>query len=86
MTKAVENAEDLDGYEDLRDEDKAKIDTAWEVGHVADEDIPASARKPAKEDDDGEEKPKKKRAPAKKKVCVGWARAGIVCVALADLG
>jgi hypothetical protein len=66
MKKKFENGSDLDGYEDLKPEDQAKIDKAWEVGHVAEEDIPESARKPA-EDDDGEEKPKKKTASRKKK-------------------
>jgi len=67
MKKSFEEASELDGYEDLRPEDQAKIDTAWTEGKVADEDVPESARKPAKDGEDEEEKPKKKRAPAKKK-------------------
>ncbi|KDQ60104.1 hypothetical protein JAAARDRAFT_125962 [Jaapia argillacea MUCL 33604] len=60
-------ASELDGYEELKPEDQAKIDKAWEDGKVADEDIPESARKPEGEagGDDDEGKPKKKRAPAK---------------------
>lgn len=59
----ISDATELDGYEELRPEDQAKLTKAFEEGHVADEDIPDSARKPA--GDDGE-KPKKK-APAKGK-------------------
>ena len=64
MKKSFEGADELDGYEDLKPEDKEKVNKAFEEGHVADEDIPESAKKP---DGDEEEKPKKKRAPAKKK-------------------
>ncbi|KAE9404479.1 zf-PARP-domain-containing protein [Gymnopus androsaceus JB14] len=39
------DASDVDGFEDLNEEDQAKIIKAWEDGHVADEDIPESARK-----------------------------------------
>lgn len=69
VKKNFEVASDLDGYEDLRAEDQAKIVKAYEDGHVADEDIPETARKPAGEEgeDDEAEKPKKKRAPPKKK-------------------
>ena len=66
MKKSFEEASELDGYEDLKPEDQAKVIKAWQDGHVADEDIPDSARKPV--DEDGAEKPKKaKKAPAKKK-------------------
>ncbi|KAF8156779.1 hypothetical protein B0H34DRAFT_642276, partial [Crassisporium funariophilum] len=54
MKKSLDEASDLDGYDDLTAEDKAKIIKAWQDGHVADEDIPDSARKPAEEE--GEEK------------------------------
>ncbi|KZP25671.1 zf-PARP-domain-containing protein [Athelia psychrophila] len=68
MKKSFTEASELDGYEDLRPEDQEKIDKAWVDGHVADEDIPATAIKPAKDgEEDEEEKPKKKRAPPKKK-------------------
>ena len=56
------SASELDVYEDMTEEDKEKIDTAYEVGHVADEDIPESAKKPTEDED--EDKPKKK--PAKR--------------------
>ncbi len=51
---------------------QAKIRTAWETGHVADEDIPASARKPEKDgsgegnEGTGTEKEKKKPPPKKR--------------------
>ena len=61
---AIGDVDDLDGFDDLKDEDKERLRHAFQDGKVADEDIPPSARKPA--DEDGE-KPKKKRAPAKKK-------------------
>ena len=64
MKKSFDSASDLDGYDDLNDDDKAKVDLAWENGKVADEDIPESAKKA----DDGEEKSKKKKASTKKKV------------------
>lgn len=72
MKKSLNESSDLDGYEDLTPEDKLKVDAAWEAGHVADEDIPESARKPAGNDgEEDEDKPKKKaapkKAPAKKK-------------------
>jgi hypothetical protein len=66
IKKSFSEGSEVDGYDDLTPEDQAKIVKAWQDGHVADEDIPPTARKPA--DEDGEEKPKKaKRAPAKKK-------------------
>jgi hypothetical protein len=64
-----DEASDVDGFEDLNDEDQGRVSKAWEEGHVADEDIPESARKPAKDGDDDEEedKPKKKKAAPRKK-------------------
>ena len=55
---------EIDGFDELQDADKERITTAYEAGHVAEEDIPESAQKGA--EDEEEEKPKKK-APAKKK-------------------
>lgn len=69
MKKSFNEASELDGYEDMEKEDQERISKAWEEGHVADEDIPETARKPEGDDgeeDDDDEKPKKK-APAKKK-------------------
>ncbi|KAH7918254.1 zf-PARP-domain-containing protein [Leucogyrophana mollusca] len=68
MKEQFPAANDLDGFEDLNEEDQDRVRTAWENGKVADEDIPETARKAegdAGEED--EEKPKKKRAPPKKK-------------------
>ncbi|KAF8211645.1 poly polymerase and DNA-ligase Zn-finger region-domain-containing protein [Mycena galopus ATCC 62051] len=75
IKKSLTDASELDGFEDLRPEDQERINEAWERGAVADEDIPASARKSNEEDlndeDDDDEgkptKPKKKAAPRKKK-------------------
>lgn len=55
MKEIFSEADELDGFDDLKDEDKEKIRKAWEDGHVDDADIPDSARKPAKDGDDDEE-------------------------------
>lgn len=70
MKAKFSSPDDLDGFEDLKEEDQERVRRAWEEGRVADEDIPPTARKPtdAADGEDDEEKPKKKRAPAKKKV------------------
>ncbi|KAJ3880629.1 zf-PARP-domain-containing protein [Lentinula edodes] len=62
-------ASDVDGFEDLRPEDQDKVTKAWEVGNVADEDIPETARKADGDGDEEEEddKPKKKSRATKKK-------------------
>merc|ERR1711939_482199 len=70
MSKVFNSASELDGYEDLRPEDQAKIDKAFEDGHVDPDDVPESAKKP--EDDEaaegeGDESPAKKKKPAAKK-------------------
>lgn len=61
------DVEELDGFDELRDEDKDRLRRAFEEGKVADADVPPSAGKPAAGDTTEGEKPKKKRAPAKKK-------------------
>lgn len=55
------DATELDGFDELTETDKSKIVKAYEEGHVADEDIPDSARKL-----EGEEQPKQKAAGKKK--------------------
>lgn len=71
MKKSFDEADELDGFDDLQEEDQEKIRTAWEKGHVAEEDIPLSAVKlgnndGADEDDEDEDgKPAKKKATAK---------------------
>ncbi|KAI0319442.1 hypothetical protein OF83DRAFT_1110333 [Amylostereum chailletii] len=72
MKKSFDQAEDLDGFDELEDEDKERIRKAWEDGRVADEDIPETARKADKGDgeedeEEDEPKPKRKRAAPKKK-------------------
>jgi hypothetical protein len=64
MKTAHPEPTDIDGFEDLREEDQAKIIKTWQEGHVDPEDVPESAKK---EEVEGEEKPKKKAAPKKKK-------------------
>ncbi|KIM42150.1 hypothetical protein M413DRAFT_55852, partial [Hebeloma cylindrosporum] len=54
VKKSFEDASELDGYEALTPEDQARVVKAYQEGHVAEEDIPESARKPAGEE--GEEK------------------------------
>lgn len=64
------NIEELDGFEDMKPEDQAKIKTAFEVGHVDPADIPASAIASEKEGDENDEekpKPKKRKKAAAKK-------------------
>ncbi|KAF9240721.1 hypothetical protein BU15DRAFT_27940, partial [Melanogaster broomeanus] len=67
MKAQFTTADELDGFEDLNDEDKDRLRRAFDEGKVADEDIPESARKPAGDDAEEGDKTKKKRAPAKKK-------------------
>ncbi|THV07105.1 zf-PARP-domain-containing protein [Dendrothele bispora CBS 962.96] len=70
MKAQFPNADEVDGFEDLKPEDQDRIRKAWEDGEVAEEDIPESAKKTGageEEEEEDEEKPKKKKAPAKKK-------------------
>ncbi|KAL4062553.1 hypothetical protein J3A83DRAFT_4109785 [Scleroderma citrinum] len=62
---SIGSVEDLDGFDDLSDEDKSRLRHAFEEGKVADADIPPSGRKPADEDAKEGEK-SRKRAPKKK--------------------
>lgn len=63
MKKSFDEADELDGFETLNEPDQEKIRKAWTDGHVADEDIPETARKAEGDDDEEEEeeveKPKK---------------------------
>ncbi|KAJ8081196.1 hypothetical protein AAF712_008836 [Marasmius tenuissimus] len=47
-----EEASELDGFEDLKEEDQERVKKAYEDGHVADEDIPDTAREPAGDEDE----------------------------------
>ncbi|OCF32768.1 hypothetical protein I316_05403 [Kwoniella heveanensis BCC8398] len=62
---------DLDGYDELPENYQEKVSAAMEEGHVADEDVPDSARKPpTPEGEEGEPSSspaKKKSAPKKTK-------------------
>ena len=40
MKESLGEAEELDGFEELNDEDKARITKAWEEGHVDSADVP----------------------------------------------
>ncbi|EKM75837.1 hypothetical protein AGABI1DRAFT_116161 [Agaricus bisporus var. burnettii JB137-S8] len=51
VKKSIGAVTEIHGYEDLNDEDKAKVSTALDEGHVADADIPDSARKPEGEEE-----------------------------------
>ncbi|KAF9530017.1 hypothetical protein CPB83DRAFT_734750, partial [Crepidotus variabilis] len=51
MKEKFDSAEGLDGYEDLRPEDQARVVKAYEVGEVAAEDVPESAKKPEGEEE-----------------------------------
>ena len=77
MRKQFESAADLDGYDDLKPEDQEKVNKAWEEGHVAEEDIPETAKKP--EGDEEEEKPKKTKKKAKVSVTPLICSIGMVC-------
>ena len=66
MKKSFSDADELDGFDDLQPVDQEKVRQAWEDDHVADEDIPETARKPEGADEADEAKPKKKRASSKK--------------------
>lgn len=66
MKKSFSKADELDGFDELQPADQDRIRKAWDDGHVPDEDVPETARKPEKVDDaDEEAKPKKKRASKK---------------------
>jgi len=67
MKSQFESADELDGFDELKDEDKERIRKAWEDGKVADEDIPETARKAAGDEAEDEEDKPKKRAPARSK-------------------
>ncbi|PIL27746.1 transcription factor [Ganoderma sinense ZZ0214-1] len=61
MKDSFNEADELDGFDELKDEDQERIKKAWEDGHVAAEDVPETAKKAdGDEEDEEEEKPKKK--------------------------
>ncbi|KAF8576444.1 zf-PARP-domain-containing protein [Ramaria rubella] len=79
--KSFDNADELDGFEELKAVDKERVRTAWTEGKVADEDIPESAKKGSGGEEEEEPKPKKKRAPPKKKAKVYSSTVLTLCLA-----
>ena len=67
MKNSFDEAEELDGFDDLNDEDQERIKKAWEEGRVAAEDVPETARKPEGEEGEDEEEEKPKKRGGKKK-------------------
>lgn len=67
MKKSFDEADELDGFEELNDDDQEKIRQAWKEGHVAEEDVPESAQKPAKDADEVDDEDEEDAKPAKKK-------------------
>ncbi len=55
MKEIFGEADELDGFDDLKEADQEKLRKAWEEGHVDDADIPDSARKPAGEEEEEED-------------------------------
>lgn len=68
---SLSSVDELDGYEELKKADKDRVLVAWEEGHVADEDVPDTARKGAvDEEDEGEKKTDSKKKSRAKKIKV----------------
>lgn len=65
MKKRFNEASEVDSYNELRSEDKKKVDAAWVAGYVNPEDVPESAKKP-----DTEDKGEKQKAGDKRKTNV----------------
>lgn len=86
MKKSFTSASDLDGFDDLKEEDQDKVTAAWEAGKVADEDVPESARKPGgagdEEEEEEGEKPKKGRKKAQPKKVSGRVLWEMLCMLL----
>ncbi|GAA5922620.1 uncharacterized protein JCM15063_003364 [Sporobolomyces koalae] len=66
MKDSFEAADEIDGFEDIPGDDQERVRKAFQDGHVADEDIPDTARKPEPASDE-EEKPKKRKTTKRKK-------------------
>ncbi|KAI0765256.1 poly polymerase and DNA-ligase Zn-finger region-domain-containing protein [Fomes fomentarius] len=60
MKNNFNEADELDGFDDLNDEDQKRVEKAWEDGRVAPEDVPETAKKGDGEEEDEEDKPKKR--------------------------
>jgi hypothetical protein len=57
LKKKFPEASELDGFDEIRSEDQDKVTKAYEDGHVAEEDVPESAKK---KEGDEDAKPKKR--------------------------
>ena len=45
IKRTFRDIKDLDGFEELDEEDQERLRVAWEVNHVAEEDIPSTAKR-----------------------------------------
>lgn len=45
MKKELGDPENLDGFEELPEEEQERLRKAWDAGHVAEEDVPPTADK-----------------------------------------
>ncbi|TFK80952.1 zf-PARP-domain-containing protein [Polyporus arcularius HHB13444] len=52
--KSLNDADELDGFEDLDDEDQERIKKAWDMGHVPPEDVTETAMKGDGEDEEND--------------------------------
>ena len=67
MKNSFNDADELDGFDELNDEDQERVKKAWEDGRVAAEDVPETAKKGDGEDDEDEDEEKPKKRGGKKK-------------------
>ena len=67
MKESLGEAEELDGFEDLNDEDKARVQKAWEEGHVDPEDVPETQDASIAMTEEEEKELKKKQRAEKAK-------------------
>ena len=64
MKNSFNEADELDGFDDLKDEDQKRVSKAWEEGHVDPEDVPETAKKGDGEEEEDEDKPKRGKKKA----------------------
>ena len=73
------DASAVEGFSDLKDNEKEKVQRAWDLGEIPEEDqgpgeaVDTGKKKaaaPRKKKDDGEEKPKRSRAKPKVRIAV----------------
>ena len=87
MKASYDEPSKIEGWDDLKEGEKEKVQRAWEEGQIPDDDkgageaVDTGKKKAAprkKKDEDGEEKPKKARAPRKKVRRQVFPRAAVV--------